>query len=188
MLSFCQWLQATAFFTALRGSALVYPTILSLHMIGIAFFGAMILVTDLRLLGVAMKSYPITDVVDRLRTPKRVGLTIMIVCGVLLFSTKAEEYYYNVFFQAKMALLALVFVHALVFGKSVYGQAAEMDKSGITGQAKTAAALSLILWIGLAICGRGIGYIEPPLDKIHAFLTPHSFAGPATPAIQDLHE
>ena len=35
-------------------------------------------------------------------------------------SSKAEEYYYNGFFWAKMSLLALVAVHGLVFGRSVY--------------------------------------------------------------------
>ena len=36
--------------------------------------------------------------------------------------------------------------------------------------AKLAAIISLVLWIGIACAGRGIGYIEPPLDKIHAGL------------------
>jgi hypothetical protein len=34
--------------------------------------------------------------------------------------------------------------------------------------AKLAAAISMLLWTSIACCGRGIGYIEPPLDKIHA--------------------
>ena len=37
-------------------------------------------------------------------------------------------------------------------------------------QAKLAGALSLMLWTGVMICGRGIGYIEPPLEKLHALL------------------
>jgi hypothetical protein len=36
------------------------------------------------------------------------------------------------------------------------------------GKAKLAAALSLLLWTSIACVGRGIGYIEPPLDKLHA--------------------
>ena len=36
------------------------------------------------------------------------------------------------------------------------------------GNAKLAAAISMLLWTSIACCGRGIGYIEPPLDKIHA--------------------
>jgi hypothetical protein len=35
-------------------------------------------------------------------------------------------------------------------------------------KAKLAAVISMLLWISIACCGRGIGYIEPPLDKIHA--------------------
>jgi hypothetical protein len=172
MLSFCQWLQNTAFFTGLRGSGIANPTILSLHMAAIAFFGAMILLTDLRLLGVAMRNYPVSDVLDRLKMPKRFGFALIVICGLLLFSTKAEEYYYNVFFRTKMILLALVLLHAFVFQRSVYRQAAEMDRSGVPVLAKSAAIISMILWLGLAICGRGIGYIEPPLEKIHAQAMP----------------
>jgi len=51
VLSFAQWVQSTAFFTALRGSAYVYPIVLSTHMIAIALFGGMILLLDVRLLG-----------------------------------------------------------------------------------------------------------------------------------------
>ena len=45
----------------------------------------------------------------------------------------------------------------------------------IPTRAKLAASLSLILWTGLVIARSGIGYIEPPLDKIHA----RFFAAPA---------
>jgi len=56
ILSFCQWLQFTDFFTAIRGSWYVYPAIMSTHLVGIALFGGMILAVDLRLLGVALRN------------------------------------------------------------------------------------------------------------------------------------
>src|SRR5712691_5793067 len=74
ILSLCQWAQNTAFFTAIRGSWNVYPAIMAIHLLGIALFGGMILITDMRLLGLAMRSRSIADVVDQLRAPKRVGL------------------------------------------------------------------------------------------------------------------
>jgi len=173
LLSFAQWIQATAFFTALRGSANVYPIVMSLHMIGIAFFGGMILMTDLRLLGVAMRKRPIADVIDQLRVPKRWGLLLTVTCGILMAGSKAEEYYYNAFFRAKLILLASVILFEFVFYRSVYADPAALDGSPrIPGAAKLAAALSLVLWISIACCGRGIGYIEPPLNKIHARLDP----------------
>src|ERR1035438_2200831 len=48
-----------------------YPVILSLHMVALALFGGMIVVTDLRLLGLGMRSYSISDTVNGLRVPKR---------------------------------------------------------------------------------------------------------------------
>jgi hypothetical protein len=169
LLSLTQWIQATAFFTALRGSSYVYPVILALHMTGLALFGGMLLMTDLRLLGWAMRSHSVSEVVSRFQVPKRYGLLLTASCGLLMFGAKAEEYYYNVFFRAKMVLLALVAVHALVFYRGVYAHPAELDKAvDGPGNAKLAAALSLLLWISIACCGRGIGYIEPPLEKLHA--------------------
>ncbi|MDP9055611.1 MAG: hypothetical protein M3N93_15120 [Acidobacteriota bacterium] len=170
LLNLALWIQATDFFTYLRGSAYVYPCILSLHMVGIAFFGGMILMSDMRILGLTMRNRPIADLVDQLRAPKRWGFVLAAACGLLMLGCKAEEYYYNAFFRAKVSLLILVAVHALIFHRNVYTKAAEFDRAGhVPGVAKTAAALSLLLWTGIACMGRGIGYIEPPFG-IHAQL------------------
>ena len=50
---------------ALRESRFTYPVVLSLHMVAIAFFGGMILMTDLRLFGWAMRSQPVSHVLDQ---------------------------------------------------------------------------------------------------------------------------
>src|SRR5208282_5610558 len=121
------------------------------------------------LLGWALTKRSIADVVNQFRVPKRWGLLLMVTFGALLAGSKAEEYYYNEFFRVKLILLALVLVYQLAFYRSVYADPAALDRApGIPGHAKLAAALSLMLWISIACCGRGIGYIEPPLDKIHA--------------------
>ena len=172
VLEFAQWIQFTGWATYLRSSAYTYPIILSTHLTGIALFGGAILVTDLRLLGAVLRNQPVADVVDQLRWPKRIGFLIVATCGVLLASAKAEEYYYNVFFRTKLTLFALVLVHALVFRGSVYNNAAALDRARrMPGKAKLAAALSLFLWVSIVCAGRGIGYIEPPLDKLHAALS-----------------
>jgi hypothetical protein len=169
LLSFAQWVQFTTLFTALRGSAYVYPIVLSLHMIGIAFFGGMILMTDLRLLGWALRKRPIADVINQFRVPKRWGLVLTATCGILMAGSKAEEYYYNVFFRTKLILFAAIVIAELVFYRSVYANPTELDRAtSAPANAKLAAVFSLLLWISVACCGRGIGYVEPPLDKIHA--------------------
>jgi hypothetical protein len=170
-LDFAQWIQFTGWATYLRSSAYSYPIVLSTHLTGIALFAGAILATDLRLLGVALRNQPVADVVNQLRWPKRIGFLIVATCGFLLASAKAEEYYYNAFFRIKLTLLLLVAIHALVFRGGVYNNAAALDQARrMPGKAKLAAALSLILWISIACAGRGIGYIEPPLEKLHAAL------------------
>ena len=169
LLSFAQWIQATEFFTYLRGSANTYPIIMSLHMVGIAFFGGMILMTDMRLLGWGMRKHSIADLVNQFRVPKRWGLLMTATCGILMAGSKAEEYYYNAFFRTKLILFAAIIVSELIFYRRVYANPAEMDRAPkIPGSAKLAAVVSLVLWTSVAVCGRGIGYIEPPLNKIHA--------------------
>ncbi len=169
LLSFAQWVQGTDFFTFLRQSWYVYPIILTTHIVAIAMSGGMILIVDLRLLGVAMRNWSVTDVVDQLRILKRIGLVIVVTCGVMLAGSKAEEYYYNKFFWTKMTLLTLIAIHALIFRRSVYGNTAELDRAReMPGRAKLAAGLSLVLWTCVMIAGRAIGYIEPPLERLHA--------------------
>jgi hypothetical protein len=177
VLAFTQWLQSTQLFTAIRESWYVYPAIMSTHLAGIALFGGMVLVVDLRLLGLIMGKRSVSDVVNQLRWLKWAGLALIATCGILMFGSKAEEYYYNAFFRAKMTVLTLILVHNLVFRRSVYSKVSEYDKTGtVPGRAKLAASLSLILWSCMVICGRGIGYIEPPLDKIHARVIEHHHA------------
>ena len=57
-----------------------------------------------------------------------------------------------------MTLLALVGVHAVVFRRSVYRAASNVAP----GNAKLAACLSLVLWLGILSMGRWIAYYEPP--------------------------
>lgn len=170
LLSAAIWLQATDLFTYIRLASYVYAAILALHLTAISLFGGMIVVTDLRLLGWAMPNRPIADVVNQLRWPKRIGFVLALTCGFLLFGSKAEEYYYNVFFRAKVTLLLLVLIHALIFRPSVYNRAAELDRAPVVPQrARIAAGMSLALWTCIMIAGRGIGYIEVPFG-LHAML------------------
>jgi hypothetical protein len=155
-------IQSIDFLTAIRESALVYPIILTTHLACIAIFGGMILMTDLRLLGLSLKNLTITEVVGGLRPWKRLGGVIMITCGLLLATSEAVKYAPNPFFWTKMTILACIGIHALVFRPTVYNNTEELDRSPvIPTKAKVAAYLSLTLWLGMICMGRLIAYYEP---------------------------
>jgi len=150
LLSFVIWLENLAWFSDLRSSAYLYPTILALHLTAIALFAGLIVATDLRLLGWTMRDAPVEDVIRRLRPAKGIGFIAAAGCGFVLFAAKAEEYYYNPFFLTKMLLFALVAIHALVFRKIGHGK---------PRLARLAASLSMMLWISILCAGRAIGYV-----------------------------
>jgi uncharacterized membrane protein len=171
LLSLAIWIQNLQFFTYLRSSGEVYPAILALHLSAISLFGAMIVATDLRLLGWAFRGSSIAAVVDQLRIPKRIGFLLAATCGFLLFCSKAEDYYYNPFFRMKISLFILVGVHALVFRPSVYNHPAALDgPSGAPVRAKVAATISLFLWICILCAGRSIGYVPSQPDEFRHYL------------------
>lgn len=163
--SLTQSIANTDLFTAVRESRLVYPALLATHLATISAFGGMILMTDLRLLGLVMRDTPVSDFVNQLRVWKRAGFVIMVTCGVLLAGSKLNEYYVNPYFQIKMSLLAFTGVHAMVFRRRVYSDAAEIDRATMMpGVAKLAGGLSLVLWLGIMCAGRWIAYYDRPVQ------------------------
>ena len=163
MMTFAQWIENTPFFAYIRGSGYEFPTLLALHLVGLAFFAGMILITDLRLLGWGLRGLTIAGVVTTLRWPKRIGFLWVATCGFILAMSKAEGYFLNTFFQIKIALFFLVLVHAMIFRPTVYNHPEELDKSPeIPGRAKLAGALSLFLWASILTMGRSIGYMNSP--------------------------
>lgn len=167
LLSLAIWLQNTGLFRFIRESDYSYEILLALHVSSIALFAATLVMTDLRLLGWALRGHSVESIVNQMRLPKRIGFLCVATFGFLMFGIKAEEYYYNVFFQIKILLFVLVAIHALIFRPRVYNQAALDGLMPTPARAKLAAGCSLILWLSIVCAGRGIGYIHPPVFSHH---------------------
>ena len=161
-------IQSTDLFTAVRQSVLFYPIVLSTHLTCIAIFGGMILATDLRLLGVALKSIPVAAVIESTRIWKRIGFVVMITCGILLAGAHLDKYYGNPYFQMKLSLLVLIGIHGLYFRRSVYAHPIDLDlEPKMPVKAKLAGGISLVLWLCVVTCGRWIAYYDDPNAIAH---------------------
>jgi hypothetical protein len=170
LLSFFKSLQATDLFSFIRGSAYAYAVLLSLHVVALAFFGGLVVVTDLRLLGLGMRNYSVSDVMNGLRVPKRFGFIFAAACGVLLFGSTAGQSSRNPWFWVKVALLVLIAVNYLIFRRGVYNDSAQLDRGpNLPGRAKLAAGLSLLLWTGVIGAARGPATIK---DIMHSMVDP----------------
>src|ERR1700691_1403260 len=117
--------------TGVEQTPWVYPTIMATHLSCIAVFGGMILMTDVRLLGLALRDQSIADVVGGLRPYKRIGFVIMVTCGLLMAGAGAAADYTNPYCWTKMTLLVLVGVYALVVKPTVYDHPEELDQAPV---------------------------------------------------------
>jgi len=84
------------------------------------------------------------------------SLFMMLLTGYLLMaSLAASKYYVNLAFQLKMVFLLL----AIVFTFTVRRWLIFKDDEQISpGTAKIVAIVSVLLWSGVGIMGRGIGF------------------------------
>src|SRR5579871_4778896 len=156
-------IQESGVATWVRESALFFPTILATHLACIAVFGGMILMTDLRLMGLAMKDIPVATVIRSLRPWKWFGFCLMVTCGFLMAISKMDTYYSNPYFAIKLTLLVCVAIHAIIFRPLVYNNPEAIDRAPqLPGVAKLAGLTSLIIWLTLPTMGRLIAYYDAP--------------------------
>ena len=61
LLEFCQWLQFSPPLVAMRGSPWLFPVIATIHLMGLSVIGGAVLLVDLRLLGLGLRSQPVAQ-------------------------------------------------------------------------------------------------------------------------------
>ena len=159
---FDEWLSAVQTLElarALRDSVWAYPLINAGHLLGISLLVGAIIPLDLRLLG-AWPSLPLAPLWRVLTVMAGAGLVIAIVCGSLLFITRATEYAASTFFLAKMSVVVAGVINAVVLLNMVARIFHHTVGSSIiiSRRVRYSAGLSLVIWLGALILGRLVGY------------------------------
>ena len=159
LLPFCQWLAATSGSVALHESLYAYPVVESIHVLTLCLFVGMSVMLDLRLLGLAFRRIPATEIIDRLIPWMMTGFVVMLVSGTLLFYAIPVRSYQNVFFRLKMIALVVAGANAWAFHRGVHRRVREWESDlRPPPRARAAGAASLLLWALIVVCGRMIAY------------------------------
>lgn len=138
--------------TAIKESLWLFPAIEAIHLMALALLGGALLMLDLRLLGVGLSLQP-TSTVERSARPWLIAALItMVVTGVLIGISEAVKLYDKEAFWVKMAAL----LTALVFTFAIKLPRARRDVTGL--QSKALGAISIALWLTVALAGRWIGF------------------------------
>ena len=152
------WLQDTPFahWVASDPSLLAYPTILTLHTVGMAIVVGTCVVIDLRLLGIG-GDIPLAALGAAPRLVW-VGFLINAATGLALFTTDAEHKATQTVFFVKLSLIFLALAVYARIRKLVFRRPALLA-APISSEVKALAILSLILWTGATVAGRLMAYL-----------------------------
>ena len=138
-----------------------WPTIESLHFIGLSLLIGTVGLFDLRMLGLA-KGIPMSAL-HRLVPWGIAGYALNVTTGFLFVSSAPDQYLFNPAFQTKLALMAVAGINVLFFYRFSFGPVKRSDAGdGAPRGAQIAAAVSLSCWVGVIVCGRLITYYRPP--------------------------
>jgi hypothetical protein len=159
LFEWCQWLQHTPLATTISESDWLFPVIEGSHILALPLSVGMIVIFDLRLLGLAFRGEPAAKLMYQLLRWCKIGFAIMFLTGVLLFISQAGKAYGNAFLRAKFILLFLLGVNAAVYQIAFFPKMARWDLNGATpGGARCCAAFSLVAWLAVIVCGRTMAY------------------------------
>jgi len=150
------WVNAKAVGAFVTGEPWMWPTCETLHFIGLSLLLGVVLVVDLRMLGV-MKHVSFATL-HRLLPWGILGFGINLMTGMLFFLGAPDQYTQNTAFQWKIAMVLLAAANALYF--TVLDEAWALgpgDEAPLT--AKVMAAAAMFLWVGVMYCGSMLPFI-----------------------------
>jgi len=139
----------------IRTSSWLFPFIEAVHLLGLAVIGGAVLIVDLRLFGIGLRRQSVAQLAQDAQRWLIISLMVMIATGSLLFTSEAIKCYYHPAFWMKMTSLSL----AILFTFTVHRKVAMADETRVRPiWSKLVALVSVILWSGVGIGGRWIGF------------------------------
>jgi hypothetical protein len=157
--AFCQWLYDTPWAETIRANELLFPWFESVHVLAITLVLGSFVVVDLRLLGIASRSRPVTKLVREVLPVTWVAFGLAVITGGTLFASNAVEYFHNFPFRMKMILMLLAGLNMVVFHFVTYRTIGVWDEAPRTPlSARLAGGLSITMWLAIVAFGRWIGF------------------------------
>jgi len=153
------WMRDSALAAMIVNNIWVFPTLETLHFIGLILLMGSLVVIDLRFLGMAPR-IPLNAVLGFLPL-SFLGFVINLATGILFLFSDPYHYYENLSFRLKMLAVLLAGLNAIWFKLSLNVESLPVESTGNPGmRIRVIAGLSLLLWISVIVFGRMIPYLK----------------------------
>ena len=145
---------------ALRESLYGFPVLLTAHVLAICLFLGLVIMMDLRLIGIGNRHLSFSDLQRALFPWQMLGMALASITGIALFYAQPLHYYGKGFFWLKMALMIVAAINALAFHNTTYRSVGVWDRpAGVPpAAAKAAGVISLVVWGSVLVFGRLVAY------------------------------
>jgi uncharacterized membrane protein SirB2 len=153
---FCDWLSNTNFSMTIQTVAWIIPAVQTVHILCVSIVMSSMAMLDLRLVGVAGRSQPISRMVQRFVPWVWWTLPVLALSGSILIIGEPTRELLNPYFRTKMVLLAIVILITLTVQLRNRSNAQFWETRRVP--AILLGAVSLLLWVGIITCGRWIAY------------------------------
>jgi hypothetical protein len=151
-------LEHSPFAAAIRQSDWLYPAANVGHILSLVIFAGAVAVMDVRLLGGFAATAP-GRLIDHARRFAIAALVGMAATGFMLFAAEASHLVLNPMVKMKALLIGAGLANAATYEFWIRGAVAKIEPGGtIPSHARTAALLSIGIWLAVAACGRSIAY------------------------------
>ncbi len=137
------------------------PIVQTFHLMAISAVMGSIVLVDLRVLGLALKSQPTAELVARVMPWMWGALPVNLLSGLVFVFARPVRYFTNPVFGFKFAFMLPAIALALVFQMALRRDTTFWEQSsGRRALAKAVALLSLLCWVGVVFAGRFIAYAD----------------------------
>lgn len=149
------WIQTSTLGHAIsKSNHLLIAGFQVIHVMGFVLLLSSLVLISLRLLGLSLAGHSVPKVAGQTTRLLWLGLTLAISSGVLMFIGSPRHYFDNPAFRVKMLLLlGAVLMQILLF------QRVSARESATPLLARISVAISLVLWFGVSLAGRAIGFV-----------------------------
>jgi hypothetical protein len=151
-------IEATGLGRMMRESLWAFPIVETIHICAFAIVVGSIVMLDLRLLGVSRR-VPVSRLAAHVLPWTILAFFVAALAGLTMFTAHANDYLTNRVFMLKMGLILLAGINAAMLHAGAMRAVGAWDTdAGPPPRVRLAAALSIVLWLGVIACGRLLAY------------------------------
>jgi hypothetical protein len=155
-------IEGSALGQAMRQWLWLYPSVETVHLVGIGLLFGSIAVLDLRLLGFA-RNISARALAKHVLPWTAASFLLIVPSGLLMFTAHASDFIGSPVFIIKMCLIMTAGLNAALFHTITFRTVEVWDSEEMRNlppppSARWSAAISLLLWISVIACGRLLAY------------------------------